>query len=81
MDKKVEKVINEWDPLELFPFAPADEYKREIQKIILVIEKDKNILPDSLAARIKDIFINAFDETIISVSDEKYIELAHSILA
>lgn len=29
----LQKVINKWDPLSLFPFAPADEYKNEIEQI------------------------------------------------
>ncbi|EAD2627645.1 TPA: DUF1871 domain-containing protein, partial [Listeria monocytogenes] len=26
MYEKVEKIINDWDPIELFPLAPKDEY-------------------------------------------------------
>ncbi|EAD8591252.1 DUF1871 domain-containing protein, partial [Listeria monocytogenes] len=30
MYEKVEKIINDWDPIELFPLAPKDEYSQEI---------------------------------------------------
>ncbi|EAC2694899.1 DUF1871 domain-containing protein, partial [Listeria monocytogenes] len=33
MYEKVEKIINDWDPIELFPLAPKDEYSQEINKI------------------------------------------------
>ncbi|HCJ4337990.1 TPA: DUF1871 domain-containing protein, partial [Listeria innocua] len=42
MYEKVEKIINDWDPIELFPLAPKDEYSQEINKIIsIVIENPK----------------------------------------
>lgn len=29
----VRKIINEWDPYSLFPYAPENEYELEIKKI------------------------------------------------
>jgi len=30
MKEIITEIINEWDPIDLFPFAPQDEYKKEI---------------------------------------------------
>ena len=29
----IRKIINEWDPYSLFPYAPKNEYEAEIKKI------------------------------------------------
>lgn len=34
MYKKIEKVINDWDPMGLFPHAPEDEYSLEIKLLM-----------------------------------------------
>ena len=34
----LQQIINEWDPIGLFPIAPKDEYVEEIRKIEEYIE-------------------------------------------
>lgn len=29
----VKKIIDEWDPINLFPYAPEDEYEEEVKQI------------------------------------------------
>ena len=41
--ERIKKIIDEWDPIDLLPFAPPDEYDYEINKIYSVIEDKVNI--------------------------------------
>ncbi|EDN8088244.1 DUF1871 family protein, partial [Listeria monocytogenes] len=58
MYEKVEKIINDWDPIELFPLAPKDEYSQEINKIISIVQENPNIDMNVLAKGIRKIFID-----------------------
>ncbi|HAA6561299.1 TPA_asm: DUF1871 domain-containing protein, partial [Listeria monocytogenes] len=60
MYEKVEKIINDWDPIELFPLAPKDEYSQEINKIISIVQENPNIDMNVLAKGIRKIFIDSF---------------------
>ena len=42
MRDKIEKIINDWDPIGFFPMAPEDEYTDEISKIHEYIYSEKN---------------------------------------
>ncbi|MCV80051.1 DUF1871 domain-containing protein, partial [Listeria monocytogenes] len=53
MYEKVEKIINDWDPIELFPLAPKDEYSQEINKIIRIVIENPNIDTNLLATGIR----------------------------
>ncbi|EAC6974689.1 TPA: DUF1871 domain-containing protein, partial [Listeria monocytogenes] len=53
MYEKVEKIINDWDPIELFPLAPKDEYSQEINKIISIVQENHNIDMNVLAKGIR----------------------------
>ncbi|EAF2468223.1 DUF1871 family protein, partial [Listeria monocytogenes] len=59
MYEKVEKIINDWDPIELFPLAPKDEYSQEINKIISIVQENPNIDMNVLAKGIRKIFIDS----------------------
>ena len=37
MYDKIEKIINEWDPIELFSLEPKDEYNQEIKKVVDIL--------------------------------------------
>ena len=52
---RIEQIINEWDPIGLFPMAPKDEYVEEGKKIVEYIEKWPNITEKKLADRINKI--------------------------
>ncbi|EAG5800799.1 TPA: DUF1871 domain-containing protein, partial [Listeria monocytogenes] len=58
MYEKVEKIINDWDPIELFPLAPKDEYSQEINKIISIVQENPNIDMNVLGKGIRKIFID-----------------------
>ncbi|EAE7244677.1 DUF1871 family protein, partial [Listeria monocytogenes] len=62
MYEKVEKIINDWDPIELFPLAPKDEYSQEINKIISIVQENPNIDMNVLGKGIRKIFIDSFGE-------------------
>ncbi|EBB5867181.1 DUF1871 family protein [Listeria monocytogenes] len=79
MYEKVEKIINDWDPIELFPLAPKDEYSQEINKIIRIVIENPNIDTNLLATGIKKFFIDSFGEKLIFKNNED--EIAEKILA
>lgn len=59
MEKLVE-IINEWDPMNLFPMAPEDEYIDEIEEIYNYIHSEQEISSDILAKKLDGIFRKAF---------------------
>ncbi|EAG1030776.1 DUF1871 family protein [Listeria monocytogenes] len=79
MYEKVEKIINDWDPIELFPLAPKDEYSQEINKIISIVQENPNIDMNVLAKGIRKNFIDSFGENLIFKNNED--EIAGKILA
>lgn len=50
----IRKIINEWDPYLLFPYAPENEYESEIKKIESFVSTN-NVKTD-LSEFIKSIF-------------------------
>lgn len=50
----IRKIINEWDPYSLFPYAPENEYESEIKKIESFVSTN-NVKTD-LSEFIKSIF-------------------------
>lgn len=50
----IRKIINEWDPYSLFPYAPENEYETEIKKIESFVSRN-NVKTD-LSEFIKSIF-------------------------
>ncbi len=50
----IRKIINEWDPYSLFPYAPENEYESEIKKIESFVSTN-NVKRD-LSEFIKSIF-------------------------
>ena len=62
--RNVEKIINEWDPIELFPLAPIDEYEREIELINKILITNPQISAEKLAMEIYMIFEKRFGNDI-----------------
>ena len=57
----VQKVINEWDPLDLLAIdCPHDEYEFEIQRIVSATLNENTA--DKLAGKINDILYKAFED-------------------
>lgn len=77
MKQKVTKIINDWDPIDLFPYSPKDEYEVEINLIVNLIEQ----LPDvqSLADGIKNIFTRRFGGDVFTKDIEECIQIANKI--
>lgn len=80
MIDKVTKVINDWDPLDLFPYAPKDEYSLEIAKILHFLEKKENHDENILGEEIYKIFLKTLGNDLFKENVEKCFELARKIL-
>lgn len=74
----VKRVINEWDPINLFPEAPENEYWSEIDSIIEKSSRLEN--SEELAKVIQTVFIDSFDEDIFRYSFEECLKIAGKIL-
>lgn len=77
---KIRFIINEWDPLEIFPYAPADEYNLEIVEILEFLEKSKDISVTSLGNQIYIIFLKTLGKDVFNKSIKECIEVAQKIL-
>ncbi|MCM1257746.1 MAG: DUF1871 family protein [Roseburia sp.] len=64
MLENITEIINEWDPIGLFPLAPEDEYECEIKKIYDDMHFDLNLTIDILAKKINEVFLQTFDEDV-----------------
>ena len=75
----LKNVIDEWDPINLFPAAPNDEYSAEIELIkrILSITND----PDEVARGIWQVFTRSFGNEIFDKSIEECKLIANTILS
>ncbi|EOH96596.1 hypothetical protein UAY_02964 [Enterococcus moraviensis ATCC BAA-383] len=78
MYDKVEKIINEWDPIDLFPMAPEDEYSQEIRKIMNVLKRKERLSVENLASTLKTIFIESFGDDIFFRDNE--LDIANKLL-
>jgi len=64
MKSKITKIINEWDPIDLFPMAPEDEYIREIEIIDKIINDNTEISVENLATEIHQLFAKRFGNDV-----------------
>ena len=78
--EKIIRIINEWDPLGLFPLAPRDEYVDEATKIYEYINNNKSITIQQLAQTIHRIFLETFGQDIYEEDMQKCIFVAEKIL-
>ncbi|GAB2027372.1 DUF1871 family protein [Lactovum odontotermitis] len=58
----IKTIINERDPVDLFPFTPEDEYKNEIEEVAKTLKQD--IGTEELAMEIKSVFTDSFGSVI-----------------
>jgi hypothetical protein len=70
----VKKIVNDWDPIGLFPSAPEDEYEMEIGKIVALLNKIDS--ENALAEEISKIFNRAFG---VDFTNEKCLPIAKKI--
>ncbi|WP_171313850.1 DUF1871 family protein [Enterococcus cecorum] len=73
MYDKVEKIINEWDPIELFPMGPKDEYSQEIKKIVNILKDKSSLDKEKLANSLKMIFVESFGKDMFFRDNESNI--------
>lgn len=64
----VEKIINEWDPISLFPLAPVDEYQGEINSVKQAMSCCLNT--HELSDKIYQIFSSAFGDLFTETKQE-----------
>lgn len=77
---KIMRIINEWDPIDLFPMAPADEYNSEIKKIQRVLDWNSNITIEQLGIEINKIFLTTFGDDVYTSSEEECKNVAKRII-
>lgn len=80
MNEIIEKIINQWDPIELFPGAPKDEYKDEINSIYFFTKNNKNLTIELLEDEIFKIFIKSFGKDIFTLKKEDCRNVAIAII-
>ena len=64
-------IINEWDPIGLFPMAPKDEYEDEIAQIYNLLRKGKLSI-ESIEEGIEKIFVKSFGKDLFYTFTSKY---------
>ena len=77
MKQIVKTIINEWDPIDIFPLFPEDEYEVEIDLIIeyIISFKDKKVL----GSKIYELFKEQFGTGFLKSYDECF-KIADKIL-
>lgn len=76
----ITKIINDWDPIGLFPMAPKNEYVIEIKRIYEYILKNQNLQIITLAEVINQIFMQTFGADVYDENIEQCILVAEKIL-
>ena len=76
MYKIIKKIINTWDPINLFPSAPENEYYLEIREIYSFIKSKHDSC--ELAQKVKDVFTKSFGD-IFQNTMEQCMEIANEI--
>lgn len=75
----VKEIIDGWDPIDLLPYAPGDEYHSEIEEVeeLLRVTRDCEVIADGIFT----IFLNAFGENVFRKTRQDCIEIAKRILS
>lgn len=76
----ITNIINEFDPLDLIPYSPQDEYYNEIKEIDDFIKNHPHCDVDTLAYQIYDIFMSYLGSDIFTRSIDECKEVAQKIL-
>ncbi len=77
---RVTKIVNEWDPMGLLPFAPKDEYEYEIMQIKELLKTHTHLTSKELAYKIYDIFVSSFEDIDCKLSVEECKRIAEKLL-
>lgn len=81
LSEKVTEAINEWDPLELFPFAPKNEYILEINEIISFLKNKEDCTNILLGKKIYEVFLRTLGKDIFICTVEDCNKIAIKILS
>ncbi|AGF55477.1 hypothetical protein B0P06_000427 [Clostridium saccharoperbutylacetonicum] len=73
-------IINDWDPIGLFPMAPTDEYISEIEKIQEVLKSNNYMTIGQLAFEINNIFLKTFGDEVYTKSLNECKKIAAEII-
>lgn len=76
----IKNIVDEWNPIDLLPFAPPDEYDSETEKIYNTIKDNANIEHQHLSKIIYNIFKKAFGEDVFLKTSEECMMVANKIL-
>lgn len=75
----IKKIIDEWDPIDLLPYAPVDEYNKEAELITNYLCSSNNINENRLGKEIFDLFSRRFGN-VFKENMTTCIEIAKKIL-
>ena len=78
MTDVINAIIDKWDPLGLFPFAPKDEYRDESILIYKAYLNTQSVF--ALAREIHKIFSDSFGNNIFTKSIDDCINIADLII-
>lgn len=79
--EKVNEAITEWDPLDVFPFAPKDEYNLEVNELVSFLQKTENCSNNLLGKKIYEMFLRTLGEDVFAYTVEDCNEIAIKILS
>ena len=74
----VATIINDWDPIDLFPYSPKDEYQVEIDLISKSLEESTDI--GHLANNINVIFTRRFGDDVFITGYNECLNIAQKTL-
>ncbi|MEW4370079.1 DUF1871 family protein [Paenibacillus kandeliae] len=75
----IKQIIDDWDPIELFPYAPDDEYEVEIKLIENYLCSHDKLNEDHIAREIVHVFRTRFGN-IFTASEMTCLQIARTIL-
>lgn len=79
MEEILKKIINEWNPIEIYPLL-KDEYSDEIKKIKKFMESNPRLSYSELAIFLEKTFVDSFGENLYFSNEKRCNEISIKIL-
>ena len=79
MKNEIRNIINNWDPVNLFPNAPDNEYQSEIGELYSFISKHNNYSLHELGLKVEEVFIYSFGSDVFNKTLEQCEEVAYEM--
>lgn len=76
---EIKKVIDEWDPINLLPYAPNDEYSPEIAEIENLLCLCDNAA--ELSSGIYKVFVKSFGKDVFNRPESECCQIAERLLS